>query len=31
MKAVLINEWKIFKYYFLASIVGLVLILLIFY
>lgn len=30
MKAVLINEWKIFKYYFLASIVGLALILLIF-
>ena len=30
MKAVLINEWKIFKYYFLASILGLVLIFLIF-
>ena len=30
MKAVLLNEWKIFKYYFLASIVGLALILLIF-
>lgn len=30
MKAVLINEWKIFKYYFLTSIVGLALILLIF-
>lgn len=30
MKVVLLNEWKIFKYYFLASIVGLALILLIF-
>lgn len=30
MKAVVLNEWKIFKYYFLASIVGLALILLIF-
>lgn len=30
MKAVLLNEWKIFKYYFLASILGLVLIFLIF-
>ena len=30
MKAVLLNEWKIFKYYFLASIVGLALILLFF-
>ena len=30
MKAVLINEWKIFKYDFLASILGLVLIFLIF-
>ena len=30
MKAVLINEWKIFKYYFLASILALVLIFLIF-
>ncbi len=30
MRAVLLNEWKIFKYYFLASILGLVLIFLIF-